>query len=111
MNVEITSGAGKNSFFARTRTKFLHLLRLTDRPVVRLYTGYGNKTHCYLYGHVFDFSPIPRTRYRHDLLINAISLLRLFMVKTKAGATLQFTWEDKKYIAHSEKDGFFKFEW
>lgn len=87
------------------------MFRLTHAPVVRLYTGYGNKTHCFLYGHVFSLSPLPRKRYRRSFLLNTIALLRMFMVKTKPGALLEFTWEGKKYTTKSEADGFFKFEW
>ncbi|MEP7164853.1 MAG: phosphatase domain-containing protein [Ferruginibacter sp.] len=111
MNVEITSGAKKNSFFQRIKEFFFNLLRLTDQPVVRLYTGYGNKTHCFLYGHVLSFGPLPRKRYRDHFWLNTLALLRLFMVKPVKGALLEFTWKDRIYKTRSEKDGFFKFEW
>lgn len=111
MNVAITNKAKKKSLGQQLRSKLLRWLRLTDEPVVRLYTGYGNKTHCFLYGHVFSLSPLPRKTYRSYFIVNALALLRLFMVKIKSGATLQFYWEGKTYETKSEKDGFFKFEW
>ncbi|MBC7535159.1 MAG: DUF2183 domain-containing protein [Ferruginibacter sp.] len=111
MNVEISGVAKKKSLWKKIKLRLLHWFRLTNKPVVQLYTGYGNKTHCFLYGHVFSLSPLPRKSYRQHFLINAFALLRLFMVKTKKGALLQFTWEGKNYHAISETDGFFKFEW
>ena len=111
MNVEISAGPKKKSLREKIESGLLRWFRLTNKPVVRLYTGYGNKTHCFLYGHVFSLSPLPRKSYRQHFLINAFALLRLFMVKTKKGAVLQFTWEEKKYLTTSETDGFFKFEW
>ena len=111
MNVEIRNRAKKKSFPEQIKARFLHLFRLINAPVIRLYTGYGNKTHCFLYGHTFSLSPLPRKKYRNHFFINAFALLRLFMVKTLKGAVLQFEWEGKKYQTRSEADGFFKFEW
>ncbi len=101
----------KKSFIQKLKIRFLKALRLTHSPVVRLYTGYGNKTHCFLYGHAFSFGPLPRKKYRNHFLLNALALLRLFMVKTMKGAVIRFSWEGKEYITRSESDGFFKFEW
>lgn len=111
MNVEITGGAKKKSFLHNLREKFLNALRLTDEPVVKLYTGYGNKTQCFIYGHALSFAPLPRKTYRQYFWLNALALLRLFMVKPIAGAFLQFEWKGKILTSKSEKDGFFKFEW
>lgn len=111
MNVEISRGAKKKSFVRKIKERVFTALRLTDDNVIKLYTGYGNKTHCFLYGHVLTFGPLPRKRYRDVFLINAFALLRLFMVKPLGGARLQLLWKDHTYITHSEKDGFFKFEW
>lgn len=110
MKVEV-SGESKKSFMQKLRGKLLYALRLTDRPIVKLYNGYGNKTHCFLYGHVLSFGPLPRKNFRNNFLINALALLRLFMVKPRAGETLQFIWEGKIYETVSGDDGFFKFEW
>lgn len=111
MDVEIASATKKGPFFNKIKEGVLKIFRLTNKPVIRLYTGYGNKTHCFLYGHVFSLSPLPRNKYRQHFLLNALALLRLFMVKTTKGAVLQFIWEGKKYMTRSEADGFFKFEW
>ena len=111
MNVEITSGAKKKSFFQDIKKRVFNVLRLTDTATIKLYTGYGNKTHCFLYGHVLSFGPLPRKKYRDLFWVNALSLLRLFMVQPKAGALLKFTWKGHTYTTHTERDGFFKFEW
>ncbi|MEO6669309.1 MAG: phosphatase domain-containing protein [Ferruginibacter sp.] len=112
MNVEKThKAARKKSLIQKIKSWGLKTFRLTDQPVVRLYNGYGNKTHCFLYGHTFSLSPLPRKNYRQFFLINALALLRLFMVKIKKDAVVELIWEGKKYSTRSEKDGFFKFEW
>lgn len=101
----------KGSFLSNIKRKFLTALRLTDRPVIKLYTGYGNKTHCFLYGHVLSLSPLPRKKYRDHFWLNAVSLLRLFMVRPISAAVLQLNWKGKLLTTQSAKDGFFKFEW
>ena len=111
MNVEISSKLKKKSFLNRLKTWFLKAFRLTDKVFVKLYIGYGNKTECFLYGHVLSLGPLPRKRYRNYFWINTLALLRLFMVKPVSGALLNLTWNDKTYTTNSEKDGFFKFEW
>lgn len=111
MNVEIRTEPKKRSFLHRLKKRMWKSLRLTDSPVIKLYTGYGNETQCHIYGHAFSFSPIPRKKYRQNLLINAFALLRLFMVRTKKGAVIRLLWKDEQFITRSEVDGFFKFEW
>jgi phosphatidate phosphatase APP1 len=44
-------------------------------------------------------------------LINALALLRLFMVKPYKKARLMMEWEGSTYYTESDDDGFFKFEW
>lgn len=110
MNVELSSG-GKKSFLQRVKSRCLLIFRLTNKPVIKLYVGYGNKTHCFLYGHVLALSPLPRKKHRNNFLLNSLSLLRLFMVKPIGGANVQFKWGSSVYTTKSEKDGFFKFEW
>ena len=101
----------QRSVLANIKSSFFLWFRLSNKPAVRLYNGFGNKTHCFLYGHAFSLSPLPRKRYRKNVLVNALALLRLFMVRTKKGALLRFTWDNQTYRTTSESDGFFKFEW
>lgn len=100
----------QRTFAQKLKTIFLRAFRLTNKPVVKLYTGFGNKTHGFIFGHVFQLSPLPRKKYRDQFILNAFALLRLFMIKTNSNAILRFEWEGKVYITKTEKDGFFKFD-
>ncbi|MEO6490339.1 MAG: phosphatase domain-containing protein [Ferruginibacter sp.] len=111
MNVEISGVAKKKSFYEDIKERFFNALRLTDEPVIKLYTGYGNRTHCFIFGHTLSFGPLPRKKYRDYFWLNTLAVLRLFMVKPMRGALVQFTWKGRIYTTRSEKDGFFKFEW
>lgn len=111
MNVELPTVTKKRSFLTYLKEKFLFALRLTDEPRVKLYNGYGNKTHCVVFGHVFSFGTVPRKRYRKNFLSNTLALLRLFMVQPVSGATLQFSCEGQVQTTKSASDGFFRFEW
>lgn len=51
-----------------------------------------------------------RKKYRNKLLVNLFSLIRLFIVKTVAGAPVQLHWKDKIIREKTNADGFFKFE-
>lgn len=91
--------------------KILNWLHLTNEPIVKVYNGYGTRQHVYVFGHVFKFSPVPRTRYRKLFLTNTFALLRSFMVKPWTGATVKLVLNKKSLYATTESDGFFKFEW
>jgi phosphatidate phosphatase APP1 len=54
---------------------------------------------------------MPRKKYRENILVNAFSLLRMFMVKPKSGVKLMMEFEETFYETVSGKDGFFRFEW
>ena len=110
MNVAVAQKP-KKSLVNILKEKFLFSFRLTDEPRVKLYNGYGNKTQCVVFGHVFSFGPVPRKKYRKNFLSNTLALLRLFMVQPVAGANLQLTWNGEVYKTKSAADGFFRFEW
>ena len=110
MNVE-PAPSKKKSLADYLKEKFLFALRLTDEPRVKLYNGYGNKTHCIVFGHVFSFGPVSRKRYRKNFISNTLALLRLFMVRPVKGATVQFIWEGNVHTTQTASDGFFRFEW
>lgn len=103
--------AQRNSMFFQLKLKILYWLRLTNQPIVKLYNGYGNKDHLFIFGHVFALSPLPRRRFSGNIFTNAFALLRLFMVRPQQGAKVQLEWEGRIMETMSEKDGFFKFEW
>jgi phosphatidate phosphatase APP1 len=97
--------------FTKLKKKILFALRLSDQPQVKLYNGYGNRTTCVIFGHVFSISPLPRRRYRQNFLSNTLALLRLFIVRPVNNAGVQMKWENKSYTTKTAKDGFFRFEW
>ncbi|MEP6712517.1 MAG: phosphatase domain-containing protein [Ferruginibacter sp.] len=111
MNVDRSSKPSKQSFFKKLKRRFFTSVRLSNSPAVKLYAGFGNNTHCFIYGHALALSPLGRKKYRDNFLFNTLALLRLFMVKPIAGASVQMHWDGQMYTAISEADGFFKFEW
>jgi phosphatidate phosphatase APP1 len=101
----------KPTFFKKLKKKILFTLRLTNQPVVKVYNGFGNDQHLIVFGHVYSLSPMPRKKYRSNVITNILSLLRLFMVRTKSDARLKLSWKGTDYFTHSEYDGFYRFEW
>src|SRR5687768_8115197 len=99
------------SFFERVKNKLLQWFRLTTEPVVKVYNGYGHAEHLIVYGHVLLLSPLPRKRFRQNFLTNALSVLRLFMVKPFAGAKVRLKWDSQVLNVITETDGFFRVEW
>ncbi len=93
------------------KEKLLNLFRLTIKPTVKVYHGYGHGNCVTVFGHVFRTSPFPRRQYRQSFLRNSLALLRLFMVKPFAFVDVQAEWKGKVYSAQTDTDGFFKFEW
>lgn len=93
------------------KLRFMHWLGLTRQVTIKVYHGYGHVDQMTIYGHVFQFSPLPRKRYRKSFLRNTWALLRLFMVKPYPNIPVEMTWEGKSYTTKTDKDGFFRFEW
>ncbi len=93
------------------KSRLLRWLGLTDEVVIKVYHGYGHANQLAIYGHVFQLSPLPRTRYGKSIINNTLALLRLFMVKPLPKAALQMQWEGQMLTTQSDEDGFFKFEW
>ncbi|MGI8580771.1 MAG: App1 family protein [Chitinophagaceae bacterium] len=106
----ITNKEKKLSPIQRLKKKILFWLHLTNEPVVKLYNGYGNKEKINIFGHVLNFSPLPRQNFRKNILNNTYGLLRLFMVKPYVCANLKLEWDGIIYETQTENDGFFKFE-
>lgn len=88
-----------------------HWLGLWRGVQIKIYHGYGHTEQMVIYGHVLKIGPKPRKRYRKSVVRNAWALLRLFIVKPYAGATVRMEWEGKKYETRTDADGFYKFEW
>lgn len=101
----------KDSLSGSIKKRLLFWFRLTKEPVVKVYHGFGNKDHVFAFGHVFKLSPLPRKRYRSNILTNTFALFRSFMIRPWPNAVVRLTWNDKTYEGKTEKDGFFRFEW
>lgn len=101
----------KISLLKRIKRKILFWFHLTNKPVIKLYNGYGNDSMVTVFGHVFKVSPLPRKKYRKNFINNTYGMFRLFMVKRFVNATLQMRWDGVAYEARTQDDGFFKFEW
>ncbi|HEX8358446.1 MAG TPA: phosphatase domain-containing protein [Segetibacter sp.] len=99
------------SFFESFKKNFLHLFKLTNDPVVKVYHGYGSETKMIVFGHVFSLSPLPRKKYAQNFWTNTFALLRSFMVRRVQAAKVRLIWGDTLCEAVTAKDGFFRFEW
>lgn len=78
---------------------------------VKVYHGYGHSHDLVVYGHVFKNKPALRHRYRNNVLLNAVQLVRLFFVQPLPYAQVQLQWRDQTFETTTADDGFFKFEW
>jgi phosphatidate phosphatase APP1 len=101
----------KVSFFNSMKKKILHLFKLTNDPVVKVYHGYGSATKMIVFGHVFSLSPLPRKKYRKNFWTNTFALLRSFMVRRIPDVHVRLVYGDVVCEAVTAKDGFFRFEW
>jgi phosphatidate phosphatase APP1 len=92
-------------------TKILHWLGIENRTHIRVYRGFGGAEQMEIFGHVLSWGPLPVTTYSNWALVNMLALLRLFLVKPRAGATVQLQWEGMLVEGTTEKDGFFHLKW
>lgn len=92
------------------KQQFLKWLRLTNKPIIKVYNSYGNNTHIIVQGHVLKRGPLQRKRYRKFFLTNVFAAIRSFWVKPWPGIEVELQWEDKIYKTRTEDDGFYKFE-
>lgn len=99
------------SLILKIKRRLLGWLGLSNTPVIRAYNGYGNAAHCILFGHALLLSPLPRKKFRHNVFVNTLALLRLFMVRPFPAAIVKMEWEGEVYYNTTETDGFFRFEW
>ena len=93
------------------KEKLLNIFRLTAKPTVKVYHGYGHNNCLTVFGHVFSLSPFPRKTYRQSFLYNTLALLRLFLVKPFANVDVVLDWKGKTHTTVTDTDGFFKFDW
>lgn len=111
VEVPVQNVITKSTLAEKAWRKFLHLFRLTDRKVLKVYHGYGSKNEMLLFGHVFHLSPLPRKKYRKNFWTNALALLRSFMIKPVAGATVSLQVNGSVVSVTTASDGFFRLDW
>lgn len=87
------------------------LLRLTSRPTVRVYHGYGDADRILVQGHVLLSAPVPGDRYPNDIFQNTLALLRLFAVKPAPGVRVRICFGAEQHEVTTGDDGFFSYEW
>lgn len=98
------------SFYRKIKQKIFFLFRLDNKPVIKVYNGFGNAGKIMVLGHVLKLSPMPRKTYRQNIFINLFSMLRLFMVVPFSNAKISIEWEGNTYEAKASEDGFFNYE-
>jgi phosphatidate phosphatase APP1 len=98
-------------FIKKWKEKLFRWMRLTNRPAVKVYHGYGSDGQLVVFGHVLKVSPLPRKRYRRNVFTNTFALIRLFMVKPIPCAKVRLQFNGESVEKEAEKDGFFRFQW
>lgn len=100
----------KVSLWKKIKRKIFLLLRLNNRPVIRVYHSYGNEEKIIVLGHVLKLSPFPRKTFRTNWLVNFFSMVRLFMVIPFPRAKISIRFQEITYHTQAGEDGFFRFE-
>ncbi|MBA4166444.1 MAG: DUF2183 domain-containing protein [Chitinophagaceae bacterium] len=98
-------------FIKKIKERVYRWIRLTSRPVVKVYTGYGNEEELVVFGHVLSLSPLPRKKYRRNIWTNTLALIRLFMVQPLQLINVDLHFNGETIAGTTEKDGFFRFQW
>jgi phosphatidate phosphatase APP1 len=107
----ITNNNYSPSFIKRMKEKLFSWMRLTNRPVVKVYHSYGGNGQLVVLGHVLKTSPLPRVKYRRNFWTNTMALIRLFIVKPIPRAKVSVTFDGETVEQVSEDDGFFRIVW
>ncbi|GAB4017601.1 App1 family protein [Spirosoma koreense] len=89
---------------------FLRWLHLTDRPVVKIYRGYANDNQLVIHGSVFRRSALSRQKYRSNVWVNVLGLVRLFLVKPAAMVSIRVWMDDQSVRAKTDEGGYFRVE-
>lgn len=88
----------------------LNRLRISNAPTVRVYRGFGSPDCVVVMGHVFRRSPIPRRKFRQNVLVNTLALIRLFLVRPVPSATVRVRLAGATKQTCTDADGFFRVE-
>ncbi len=107
----ITNNNYSPPFVKRIKERLFYWMRLTNRPIVKVYHGYGGNGEIVVFGHVLKTSPLPRVKYRRNFWTNTMALIRLFIVKPIPNAKVTITFQGETLEQATESDGFFRFQW
>ena len=100
----------KTSLKDKLKRHFLTWLRLTEQPTVTVYRGFGNDNQLIIHGSVFHRSALPRKKYRSNVLLNLVGLIRLFLVKPYPKATVRVFVNGQSAETKTSDDGYFRVE-
>jgi len=78
---------------------------------VKVYHGYGHTNNCTVFGHVFAGATNMRNYDRSNTWQNIVHLVRLFLLRPKAGVPVRLTWNQQQFHTTTAADGFFTFNW
>lgn len=107
----ITNNNYSPPFLKQIKERLFRWMRLTNRPVVKVYHGYGGNGEIVVLGHALKTSPLPRVRYRRNFWTNTMALIRLFIVKPIPNAKVTITFNEETMERQTDEDGFFRFQW
>ena len=93
---------------ALLRSYFLTGLRLSDKPTVKLYRGFGNARELTIHGSVLRRSALPRNKHRNYVAVNLLAVIRLFMVRPYPKATVRVRFGDQTAETETADDGYFR---
>lgn len=83
-------------------------LKLTNKPVVKLYRGFGNANELTIHGSVLSRSALPRSKNRDYVWINLLAVIRLFMVRPYPKANVRVRFGELTAVAKTAEDGYFR---
>lgn len=107
----ITNNNYSPPFIKKLKESLFRWMRLTNRPRVKVYHGYGGNGQIVVMGHVLKTSPLPRKTYRQNFWTNSMALIRLFIVKPIPNARVSITFRGDKTEQVTDEDGFFRLQW
>lgn len=96
--------------FRRLQVSMAKVLNFYDAHV-KVYHGYGYKDSLIVYGHVLAGKQKTQTKYTNNVLLNIISLVKLFLFRPIPEVSVMLVWEEQRIYSTTQHDGSFKFEW
>ncbi len=84
--------------------------RYVDYPFLQGFRGFGNSDYYFVQGHVFRGMAMAKPRRRTSAFKNFISLVKMFLVRTIAGAKVELHTGKGIINTTTTEDGFFEFK-